>query len=58
MVAALVAGLEIDFSKVLITVIHDMDFKYSTTYLFSYLIFHLCRMLECQSGTVIHSIVL
>lgn len=54
----MVAGLEIDFSKVLITVIHDMDFKYSTTYLFSYLIFHLCRMLECQSGTVIHSIVL
>lgn len=43
MVAALVTRFEIDFAKLLITMIHKMDFKPSTTYLFSYMIFQLCR---------------
>lgn len=43
LVAALVARLEIYFAKLLITVIHEMDFKTSTTYHFTCLIFHLWR---------------
>lgn len=35
--------MEIDFAKLLITVIHDRDFKTSTTYPFACLVFHLCR---------------
>uniref|UniRef100_M1DY69 Integrase core domain containing protein n=1 Tax=Solanum tuberosum TaxID=4113 RepID=M1DY69_SOLTU len=43
MVAPLVAGLEIDFSHMLLTEIHDRAFKTSTTYPFPYLIFQLCK---------------
>ena len=43
LVAALVAGLEIDFASLLIFVIHMRDFKTSTTYPFAYMIFQLCR---------------
>ena len=42
LVAALVAG-GIDFARLLISVIHERDFKTSTTYLFACMIFHLCR---------------
>ena len=42
-VASLVAGLEIDFVKLLILVIHERTFKSSTTYPFVCLIFHLFR---------------
>lgn len=42
MVAVLVAGLEIDFTSLLIFVIHMRDFKTSTTYPFAYMIFQLC----------------
>lgn len=41
LLVALMDGLEIDFTKVLITVIHERAFKNSTTYPFTYLIFHL-----------------
>ena len=40
------AGVEIDFAKVLITVIHERAFKNSTTYPCAYLIFYLCRDAE------------
>ena len=43
LVKAFVVGLEIDFAKLLIMVIHERDFKSSTTYPFACLIFHLCR---------------
>uniref|UniRef100_M1DEN3 Integrase core domain containing protein n=1 Tax=Solanum tuberosum TaxID=4113 RepID=M1DEN3_SOLTU len=43
MVAALVAGVEIDFARMLLAEIHEMAFKTSTTYPFPCLIFHLCR---------------
>ncbi|KAG5631530.1 hypothetical protein H5410_003247 [Solanum commersonii] len=39
MVAALVAGLEIDFARILLAEIHERVFKSSTTYLFPCLIF-------------------
>lgn len=55
-VSALVARLEIDFAKVLITVIYERAFKNSTTYPFAYLIFHLCRDAVVQFGTMIHSV--
>ena len=42
LVATLVDGLEINFAKLLIMVIHERDFKASTTYPFACLIFHLC----------------
>ena len=42
-VAALVAGLEIDVAELLISIIHERDFKSYTTYLFSCKIFQLCR---------------
>ena len=40
--AVLVAGLEIVFVRLLISVIHERDFKASTTYPFVYMIFQLC----------------
>uniref|UniRef100_M1DU07 Integrase core domain containing protein n=1 Tax=Solanum tuberosum TaxID=4113 RepID=M1DU07_SOLTU len=43
MVAALVAGVEIDFARMLLVEIHERAFRTSTTYPFSCLIFHLCR---------------
>uniref|UniRef100_M1DLJ6 Integrase core domain containing protein n=1 Tax=Solanum tuberosum TaxID=4113 RepID=M1DLJ6_SOLTU len=43
MVAALVAGLEIDFARMLLAEIHERAFKTSTTYPFPCLIFQLCR---------------
>uniref|UniRef100_M1DFS1 Integrase core domain containing protein n=1 Tax=Solanum tuberosum TaxID=4113 RepID=M1DFS1_SOLTU len=43
MVAALVAGFEIDFARMLIAEIHERAFKASTTYPFPCLIFQLCR---------------
>ncbi|KAG5615474.1 hypothetical protein H5410_015298 [Solanum commersonii] len=43
MVAALVAGVEIDFARMLLEEIHKRAFKTSTTYPFPCLIFQLCR---------------
>ncbi|KAG5632584.1 hypothetical protein H5410_004301 [Solanum commersonii] len=43
MVAALVAGVEIDFPRMLLAEIHKRAFRTSTTYPFPCLIFHLCR---------------
>uniref|UniRef100_M1DDK9 Integrase core domain containing protein n=1 Tax=Solanum tuberosum TaxID=4113 RepID=M1DDK9_SOLTU len=43
MVAALVAGVEIDFARMLLAEIHERAFRTSTTYPFPCLIFHLCR---------------
>uniref|UniRef100_M1DQ59 Integrase core domain containing protein n=1 Tax=Solanum tuberosum TaxID=4113 RepID=M1DQ59_SOLTU len=43
MVAALVAGVEIDFARMLLAEIHERAFKTSTTYPFPCLIFQLCR---------------
>uniref|UniRef100_M1DTW5 Integrase core domain containing protein n=1 Tax=Solanum tuberosum TaxID=4113 RepID=M1DTW5_SOLTU len=43
MVAALVAGAEIDFALMLLAEIHERAFRTSTTYPFPCLIFHLCR---------------
>uniref|UniRef100_M1DNE5 Integrase core domain containing protein n=1 Tax=Solanum tuberosum TaxID=4113 RepID=M1DNE5_SOLTU len=43
MVAALVAGVEIDFAHMLLVEIHERAFWTSTTYPFPCLIFHLCR---------------
>ena len=43
MVAALVAGVEIDFARMLLAEIHKRAFRTSTTYPFPCLIFHLCR---------------
>ena len=42
-VAAMVVGFEIYVVRFLISVIHDRDFKASTTYPFSCMIFQLCR---------------
>ncbi|KAG5631673.1 hypothetical protein H5410_003390 [Solanum commersonii] len=42
-VAALVEGLEINFARMLLAVIHEWEFKTSTTYPFPYLIFQLYR---------------
>lgn len=41
LIADLEAGFEMDFAKVLITVIRDRAFKNYTTYPCAYLIFHL-----------------
>ncbi|KAG5585447.1 hypothetical protein H5410_045881 [Solanum commersonii] len=49
MVAALVAGVEIDFALMLLAEIHERAFKTSTTYPFPCLIFQLCR----DSGVLI-----
>ncbi|KAG5599363.1 hypothetical protein H5410_030733, partial [Solanum commersonii] len=43
MVAALVAGLELDFAHMLLAEIHERTIKTSTTYPFPCLIFQLCR---------------
>lgn len=43
LVKVMVAGLEIDFDKVLITVIPKRAFKNSFTYALACLLFHLCR---------------
>uniref|UniRef100_M1DJA2 Integrase core domain containing protein n=1 Tax=Solanum tuberosum TaxID=4113 RepID=M1DJA2_SOLTU len=43
MVAALVAGVEIDFARMLLAEIHERAFMTSTTHPFPCLIFHLCR---------------
>ncbi|KAG5572012.1 hypothetical protein H5410_061778 [Solanum commersonii] len=43
MVAALVAGVEIDFARMLLAEIHERAVRTSTTYPFPCLIFHLCR---------------
>uniref|UniRef100_M1DJ00 Integrase core domain containing protein n=1 Tax=Solanum tuberosum TaxID=4113 RepID=M1DJ00_SOLTU len=43
MVAALVAGVEIDFARMLLEEIHERAFRTSNTYPFPCLIFHLCR---------------
>jgi len=43
MVAALVAGVEIDFARMLLAEIHERAFRTSTTYPFPCLIFHLCK---------------
>uniref|UniRef100_M1DZ10 Integrase core domain containing protein n=1 Tax=Solanum tuberosum TaxID=4113 RepID=M1DZ10_SOLTU len=43
MVVALVAGVEIDFARMLLAEIHERAFRISTTYPFPCLIFHLCR---------------
>uniref|UniRef100_M1DUI3 Integrase core domain containing protein n=1 Tax=Solanum tuberosum TaxID=4113 RepID=M1DUI3_SOLTU len=43
MVAALVAGVEINFARMLLAEIHERAFRTSTTYPFPCLIFHLCR---------------
>lgn len=40
LVAAIVAGLEIDYTWVLISVIHERAFKISTTYPFDHLILY------------------
>ena len=49
LVATLVAGFEIDFTKLLILMIHERAFKTSTTYQFTCIIFHLCT----DAGVVI-----
>lgn len=43
LVTAMVAGFEIDYARVLITVIHERTFRTSTTYAFACLILQLCR---------------
>ncbi|KAG5625171.1 hypothetical protein H5410_010389, partial [Solanum commersonii] len=43
MVAALVAGVEIDFARMLLAEIHERAFRTSTTYPFPCLIFQLCQ---------------
>ena len=43
LVAALVSGLKINFSKLLISVIYERALKTSTTYPFTCLIFQLCK---------------
>lgn len=43
MVAELEEGLEINFNKLILVVIHEREFKTSTTYPFPCLIFELCR---------------
>ena len=43
MVETLVAGLEIDFARMMLAAIHERAFKTSTTYPFACLIFYLCR---------------
>ncbi|KAG5599289.1 hypothetical protein H5410_030659 [Solanum commersonii] len=43
MVAAWVAGVEIDFACMLLAEIHERAFKTSTIYPFPCLIFQLCR---------------
>ena len=44
LVVDMVAGLEIDFLRLLLSVIRERDFKVSTTYPFPCTIFELCRV--------------
>lgn len=46
LITALVAGLEIDVAQFLISIIHEKDFKFCTTYSFPCMIFQLCRDAE------------
>lgn len=43
MLATLMAGLELDFARIVITEIHEKAFKTTTTLPFLCIIFHLCR---------------
>ena len=43
LIAAMIAGFEVDFAWILQTVMHESDFKVTTTYLFLCMIFSLCR---------------
>ena len=43
LVAAMVAGLVIDFAKLMMVVIHERAFRTSTTFSICVSIFHLCR---------------
>uniref|UniRef100_M1DGP6 Integrase core domain containing protein n=1 Tax=Solanum tuberosum TaxID=4113 RepID=M1DGP6_SOLTU len=43
MVAAMVSDLEIDFSRIMILMIHERAFKFTTTFPFPCLIFQFCR---------------
>lgn len=50
LVATLADGLEVDFARLLISVIHESAFKASTTYPFPCMIFQLCGIHECSFG--------
>ena len=62
LVVAMVAGFEVDFSRLLLAGIHERAFKAATTYPFPHMIFELCRsagvpiwhiyVLKTPSGTV------
>ena len=39
----MLAGLKVDFSRLLLAIIHERVFKSSTTYPFTCIIFELCR---------------
>ena len=41
--AAMIAGFEVDFASLLQAVMHERDFKVTTTYAFPCMIFSLCR---------------
>uniref|UniRef100_M1DG99 Integrase core domain containing protein n=1 Tax=Solanum tuberosum TaxID=4113 RepID=M1DG99_SOLTU len=53
MVAAMVAGVEINFARMLLAEIQERAFKTSTTYPFPCLIFNCAGTRECRSGIVI-----
>lgn len=57
LVGAMVSELEIDFTLVMISVIHEWDFKTYTIYPFAFLVFSICRedgvsILHCD---ILHS---
>ena len=62
MIAAMIAGFEMDFAWLLHAVMHEKEFKVTTTYPFPCMIFALCRtagvpiwhidQLKTQQGTV------
>ena len=43
LIAAIIAGFEVDFAWLLQAVMHERDFKVTTTYPFPCMIFALCR---------------
>ena len=43
LMVAMIAGYEVDFAWLLQAVMHERDFKVTTTYPFPYMIFSLCR---------------
>ena len=43
LMAAMIAGFEVDFSWLLHAVMHERDFKVTNTYPFLCMIFYLCR---------------